>query len=108
MKTVKLRALKGCPKQKEGAEFMATGSDAKALIAIGRAERVIDATQTYQTRDMGNAPNNKSPAVPPPAIIASDTVRAFAIEKGIDISTVAGTGQGGRILKSDIQALIKN
>lgn len=42
MKTEKMLALKGCPYQKEGAVFMANPRDAKALIAIGKAQRYIE------------------------------------------------------------------
>src|SRR6266478_3609239 len=52
------------------------------------------------------------PAAAPPAaqdggrIHSSPLVRRMAAEHGIDLSTVAGTGAGGRISKQDIEAVI--
>lgn len=40
-------------------------------------------------------------------ILISENVAAFALENGIDIATVTGTGKDGRINKSDIEAAIK-
>jgi 2-oxoglutarate dehydrogenase E2 component (dihydrolipoamide succinyltransferase) len=53
-----------------------------------------------------------APAAAPPAahdggrIHSSPLVRRMAAEHGIDLSTVAGTGAGGRISKQDIEAVI--
>jgi pyruvate dehydrogenase E2 component (dihydrolipoamide acetyltransferase) len=53
-----------------------------------------------------------APAAAPPAthdggrIHSSPLVRRMATEHGIDLSTVAGTGAGGRISKQDIEAII--
>jgi len=69
------------------------------------------------------APPAPRPAVPPPAaapiasipassgssgerIHSSPLVRRMAAEHGIDLSTLTGTGAGGRISKQDIEALI--
>src|SRR5690606_34504702 len=35
---------------------------------------------------------------------ASPTVRRLARERGIDLTTISGTGDGGRITKSDVEA----
>lgn len=37
---------------------------------------------------------------------ASDAVKQFAIENGVDLMQVEGTGKGGTILKRDVQAVI--
>jgi 2-oxoglutarate dehydrogenase E2 component (dihydrolipoamide succinyltransferase) len=58
------------------------------------------------------APRAATPAAAPPAaqdggrIHSSPLVRRMASEHGIDLSTVAGTGAGGRISKQDIEAVI--
>jgi pyruvate dehydrogenase E2 component (dihydrolipoamide acetyltransferase) len=60
------------------------------------------------------APSAPVAATPAPAssgstgerIHSSPLVRRMASEHGIDLSTVAGTGAGGRISKQDIEALI--
>jgi pyruvate dehydrogenase E2 component (dihydrolipoamide acetyltransferase) len=67
------------------------------------------------------APEAKQEAAPAPAapaaqpqvevdpnrrIIAMPSVRKYAREKGIDIHLVAGTGNNGRILKSDIDTFV--
>jgi 2-oxoglutarate dehydrogenase E2 component (dihydrolipoamide succinyltransferase) len=57
-------------------------------------------------------PRAAMPAAAPPAaqdggrIHSSPLVRRMASEHGIDLSTVAGTGAGGRISKQDIEAVI--
>jgi pyruvate/2-oxoglutarate dehydrogenase complex dihydrolipoamide acyltransferase (E2) component len=38
---------------------------------------------------------------------ATDAIKAFAAENGIDLATVTGTGAGGNILKKDVEAAIK-
>ena len=58
------------------------------------------------------APRAATRAAAPPAaqdggrIHSSPLVRRMASEHGIDLSTVAGTGAGGRISKQDIEAVI--
>lgn len=99
-------ALKGYKKVPEGEKFMANSRDAKVLKALRMAD-YANGDQTYMTRDMTSGSPNLSKPAPPAPLLVSDAVRAFAAENGIDLATVKGTGQGGRILKSDIQALIK-
>lgn len=40
-------------------------------------------------------------------IKATDAVKAYAAENGIDLATVTGTGAGGNILKGDVKAAIE-
>ena len=44
-------------------------------------------------------------ADPSKRVLAMPSVRQYAREKGIDITTVPATGKGGRVLKSDIDAV---
>jgi pyruvate/2-oxoglutarate dehydrogenase complex dihydrolipoamide acyltransferase (E2) component len=116
-KTVKLKALKGCPYRTEGEVFMATSSDAKALVALQKAE-VIHADQKYSTRDMGNSPQNremkggnakknteKSAA---DSVQASPDAQKLAEEHKVDLSKIKGTGKNGRIVKADVQNALKS
>ena len=59
-------------------------------------------------------PEKEKPAVPPvnrqePGALshATPSVRAYARELGVDLSQVKGSGPKGRILKEDVQALVK-
>ena len=49
----------------------------------------------------------EAPTEEPSAVDATDTARSLAEESGIDLSTLDGTGKGGRILKSDVAKAIK-
>ncbi len=51
-------------------------------------------TETAQVPVSGNASGR---------IIASPLAKKIASEKGIDLNTVSGTGEGGRIVKSDVE-----
>jgi pyruvate dehydrogenase E2 component (dihydrolipoamide acetyltransferase) len=51
------------------------------------------------------APESAAPAAGSDAL-ASPLVRSLAREHGIDLGTVSGTGQGGRITREDIEAAI--
>jgi pyruvate dehydrogenase E2 component (dihydrolipoamide acetyltransferase) len=57
------------------------------------------------------APTQAAPAAAPPRssgerIHSSPLVRRMAAEHGIDLTTIPGTGAGGRISKQDIEAMI--
>lgn len=49
----------------------------------------------------------KAPAKPSAEFDITDSARALAEEAGLDLSTIVGTGKEGRILKSDVQKMIK-
>ncbi len=50
------------------------------------------------------APAKPAPARPAGPVLASPAVRAYARQKGVDLSTVRGTGKGGRVLRGDVDA----
>jgi pyruvate dehydrogenase E2 component (dihydrolipoamide acetyltransferase) len=70
------------------------------------------ATPKTEAAPAAAPPRAATPAAAPPAaqdggrIHSSPLVRRMATEHGIDLSTVAGTGAGGRISKQDIEAVI--
>jgi transketolase len=44
------------------------------------------------------------PAPQPPAVKASPAAKKLAAEKGVDLTTITGTGPGGRIVEADVLA----
>lgn len=44
-------------------------------------------------------------AEPQRRVDATDAARELADEKGVDLTTIVGTGAGGRIIKSDVEAV---
>ncbi len=59
-------------------------------------------------------PSSTSPSSPPPAegagaprVKASPVARRLAMERGVDLATVEGSGPGGRIVKKDVKLAAK-
>ncbi len=63
---------------------------------VGRLEEAPDEVP-------GGAAGTVSSAKPRTEILALPSVRALAKELGVDLSTIRGTGSGGRILKQDVE-----
>lgn len=55
----------------------------------------------------GLVPAREGVLPPPLAIKASPAARKLAAEKGVDLSTLTGTGPGGRIVEADVLAAAK-
>ncbi|WP_407948216.1 dihydrolipoamide acetyltransferase family protein [Peribacillus faecalis] len=51
-------------------------------------------------------PESAEKAVKPKRVIAMPSVRKYAREKGVNIAEVAGSGDNGRVLKTDIDAFL--
>lgn len=85
----------------EGARI--TGTDAICVFTD-----TSDEPFTTTAGDSGPASQENPTVTPEPApqaageILASPAVRRLAREKGIDLSTVRGSGEGGRILEKDL------
>jgi len=107
MKNIRLRYLAKAGPSKSGREFLANHVETKALVAIGHAEVIEDPSGRYLTRDMAAPQTKGQTPLPPPTPVASDAVKKLAEENQIDLNTVTGTGKDGRIVKADIEALIK-
>lgn len=100
---IELVAVQRCGPYMPGEEFRANTPDARALLALGRAVR----KQEYITRDMvASRDYVREDLTVESEVLISDSVREFAEENHIDISSIQGTGMNGRILKRDIQAAI--
>ena len=67
------------------------------------AEEKVEASQPEAANA---APSDTSEVDPNRRIIAMPSVRKYAREKGVNIRQVAGSGDNGRILKSDIDAFL--
>jgi 2-oxoglutarate dehydrogenase E2 component (dihydrolipoamide succinyltransferase) len=81
-------------------------SDGSAASAAPKAEA---AAPTSAPAAAAPAPVAATPAPAPAAatsVRSSPLVKRIAREKGVDLSQVAGTGQGGRISKKDLEAYL--
>ena len=97
-----------------------SGADFQALIdADGQADQVsADATQELPEETTNSAPketvSDKAVSMAAPSatstangrVKASPLAKKLAADKGIDISQVAGTGEGGRIIKRDVESFV--
>ena len=110
MKNIKLQYLAKAGPSKAGQEILANHVETKALVAIGHAKVIEDPTGRYLTREIipdQIKTQNSEPTLTPSQPVTSDAVKALAAEHQIDLSTITGTGKNGRIVKADIEALIK-
>lgn len=92
--------------QQEAASSQSTEPDAKAepetedAVAATEAPAAASALTSTSAAD-----NNSKPGSLP---YASPSVRRYGRELGVDLSTVKGSGKGGRILAEDVTALVKS
>ena len=85
---------------------------------IAQADKAVAAPETPQQKVSEAAPITPEPSTPTPKpapkpippvtsvkgrIIASPLAKKLAEERGIELATVSGTGDGGRIIKRDIE-----
>jgi len=86
----------------------AAPAQAATPVAEGPAEAAPPAAQTQTQQPAAPAPTAPAPSTMPDrgprSGILSPIVRKLARERGIDLATIAGTGEGGRITKADVLA----
>ena len=103
-------------------EFESTGESGTELEASPEpveaepSEEVMpEAPKTEEKEEESRSPQPTKPAVAPTAtapraanstVLASPAVRRRARESGIDLSMVSGSGRGGRIQQSDLDAVL--
>lgn len=85
-----------------GKKVMMARRYAETLQKLGHG---MFADSEYHTRMLTAGKPGKAAEDDEPLI--SDAMREFAVENGVDIDLVVGTGKDGRIKKSDIEAAIK-
>ncbi|HUR61266.1 MAG TPA: dihydrolipoamide acetyltransferase family protein [Candidatus Thermoplasmatota archaeon] len=90
---------------KQAATPVKEAKEEKTLFELPK--EIAAATKVIARRDAGSAPTAQQPARPAvPAgykATAAPAVRRLAREKGIDIDTILGTGQNGRVTREDIE-----
>lgn len=94
------------------------GADYQALLAAHQGgaaapapvEVVVPAAVPVAQPVPASTPAPSSPSVPTPTssdrVKASPLAKKIASDKGVDIRQVSGTGEGGRIVKKDIETLV--
>ncbi len=97
------------PKRKKAVEAKPAKKPAKAKKAAEKVEKIekVEAPVVEVAPVEVEVPTEEPSAEDPSAIEATDTARSLADESGIDLSTLEGSGKGGRILKSDVAKAIK-
>ncbi|WP_145100142.1 2-oxo acid dehydrogenase subunit E2 [Rosistilla carotiformis] len=71
------------------------------------------AVETPKPSPAAPAPTPAAPAAPAPAssgeiVAAGPAIRRFAREVGVDLHSVPGTGEGGRITREDVLAVVRS
>lgn len=73
--------------------------------AKGSADTTTSPAQSSPAEaKQGGATESSAPAAPNKDVLATPSVRKFAREQGIDIASVNGTGNNGKITKEDVEA----
>jgi pyruvate dehydrogenase E2 component (dihydrolipoamide acetyltransferase) len=105
---VQLHAAVG-DKVKVGGLLVSIETAGDAPAASARAESTGPATPNPPASVGATPAGNEAPTAPTPApsttgrSLASPYLRRLAAERGIDLSTVRGSGPGGRIVEADLQ-----
>ncbi|WP_111765951.1 2-oxo acid dehydrogenase subunit E2 [Nakamurella deserti] len=79
-----------------------------AVAGSGRAPAENPAAAGWAAPAGGNAAGSEANGPAPHRIFASPLARKMARESGLDLSTLTGTGPGGRIVRSDIDAALRH
>ena len=83
-------------------------------VAAGAAGEMVPASLPVPGVQRRDPPPSSSPVHPAPAVAAADTdapatplARRMAALAGLDLSGVAGSGAGGRVMKIDVERLLR-
>ena len=76
---------------------------AAAAAAPAKAPAAEEARKETETSEAQAAPTQPAPATTDGRVKASPLARRIAGEKGIDLSSLSGSGPGGRIIKADVE-----
>jgi pyruvate dehydrogenase E2 component (dihydrolipoamide acetyltransferase) len=104
----------------EGTEGVKVGTVIAVIAGEGEEVNAVAPKAEMPTLEPAKAEPAPTPATvsappPPPAappsptgdrIVASPLAKRLAEQRGIDLSTIAGTGPGGRIVKADVDAAV--
>ncbi|WP_110929263.1 dihydrolipoamide acetyltransferase family protein [Bacillus massiliglaciei] len=83
-----------------------TEAQVQSTAEAGQNVKKEEAPKQEQAGATGAGTQPKTDADPNRRIIAMPSVRKFAREQGVDIKQVIGSGDNGRIMKSDIEAFM--
>ena len=89
-----------------GSETVETAAPAADAPAVGAPEQET-ATPTEAPVSKAGPPRAEPPTAPSPLDDMSPAVRRLVVENDIDTSQIQGTGRGGRLIKQDVLALLK-
>ncbi|MEM9547122.1 MAG: pyruvate dehydrogenase complex dihydrolipoamide acetyltransferase [Bacteroidota bacterium] len=104
----------------KGEDYESQLKEAEAASAVAPAEELKDAPQAASKTEAAPAPASVSVAAPvsaPPSSTPSDNgsrvkasplAKSLAAEAGINIGSIQGSGDGGRIVKRDVEQFIAN
>jgi len=70
------------------------------VVATGRTDQAVPSVQTVPSEATETAPGENG------RVKASPLAKKLAAEKGIDITRVPGSGDGGRIIKKDVDSFV--
>jgi len=92
------------------ARIAGEGEDASAAPAAAPAKEPPVEEKGYGASIVDDAPLTAEPVAPPARsagtrVIASPLAKRIAASTGVDLSTLTGTGPGGRIVKADVEGV---
>lgn len=114
-----LIAIKKCGPNKPGAKFRATSVEARALVALKMAKPAGEdcqmpvyssGSESFTIKQSEDIPSiNKSDEKDDQdnSLLVSEYVRDYAVESGVDLNSIEGTGKDGRITKRDVESAIE-
>ena len=88
------------------AEFDSLKSEAPAAAASAPAEKA-PAASAADAASAAPAQAPAAPAAPGERVLASPLARAMAKENGLDLAAIPGSGPNGRVIKRDIEKVLK-